>query len=58
MQAIFDIFMMPVEIFKIAFALVFWGIMISMLFEAIKWWSPRNFMEDIKDTIKKWTTRN
>ena len=53
-MTLYEIFMMPVELFKIAFALVIWGMMVMGIYEFVFRWLDAN---SLIERVKKWLKR-
>jgi len=53
-MTLYELFMMPVELFKIAFALVIWGMMVMGIYEFIfKWLDVNALIEKVKNKWKR-----
>ena len=53
-MTLYEIFMMPVELFKIAFALVIWGVMVTTIYEFVfKWLDANSLIERVKKWLKR-----
>ena len=53
-MTLYEIFMMPVELFKIAFALVIWGMLVMGIYEFVFKWCDAN---SLIERVKKWLKR-
>ena len=53
-MTLYELFMMPVELFKIAFALVIWGMMVTGIYEFVFKWLDANALIE---RVKKWLKR-
>ena len=53
-MTLYEIFMMPVELLKIAFALVIWGMMVMGIYEFVFRWLDAN---SLLERAKKWLKR-
>ena len=54
-MTLYELFMMPVELFKIAFALVLWGVMVTTIYEVVfRWLDLNKYVEKAKE---KWLKR-